>query len=514
MTKTRRRSDAARVRKIPLTRYPNGAERDYYKSLIRAYTAWYNDLIDSLNNLPNLSGLKRARLDADTDSLFDQARQRWGQEAESLKPEIQRMANAVNRTAFLSITEQKRAAGKSMGIDLGVGAIPFDPDIQGEIDASLRENVRLIKSLGNQSLDKIETLVTDTVRQGTLTKELRNQLIEDYGITKRRAALIATDQVGKLNGNINRLRQKKAGVKRYKWSSMQDRRVRPEHAKRNGQIYSWDSPPSDGHPGQPIRCRCTASPIFDDAEDFGLTPEEIAEDLAEQGLIEARQKAAIEARLRTSAQAKAEKTQANRAKGAKKAAKTRAKNIKTKEPRALVSGGSGSQPPELPKPTPSQQEPKRPRLSQTWDNPPAHKVELKSDILKAQASENKHDKKVGQLAERYFDRVNKINRIEYPDGLNHSPIGEVDIDLDIALIEVTTGNAKEKKDQYYRYANQKINPFGLPVILFCTQKIGKDRRKNLADLELYSLNNPPLYFVIDKGLELELDTLIEMLEEL
>lgn len=312
-------------KRIPPTRYPRTAEVDYRRALIRVYTAWFNTVIRALKESPEFSGLKEARQDANFDDLFDRARDRWDEEAGKLAPDLRRMTENVNRASFLSITEQKKAAGKNMGIDLGVGAIPFDPDIQGEIDASLRENVRLIKSLGGQSLDKIETMVTDTVRQGKLTKELRNQLMEEYKITKRRAALIATDQVGKLNGNINRLRQKKAGVKRYEWNSAQDARVRPEHAKRNGQIYSWDSPPADGHPGQPIRCRCTATPILNDAEDFGLTPEEIAEDLAEQGLIESRQKAAIEARLKASAQSKAAKTKLNQVKGAVKAAKTRAR---------------------------------------------------------------------------------------------------------------------------------------------------------------------------------------------
>jgi len=71
-----------------------------------------------------------------------------------------------------------------------------------------------------------------------------------------------------------------------------------------------------------------------------VDPEEIAEDLAEQGLIEARQKAAIEERLKISAQAKAEKTQANQAKGAKKAAKTRAKNKLAEKAKSF---GPGSQ---------------------------------------------------------------------------------------------------------------------------------------------------------------------------
>ncbi len=327
-------------KRIPPTRYPRTAEVDYRRALIRVYTAWFNTIIRALKESPEFIGLKEVRQDSNFNDIFDRARDRWGEESQKLASDLHRMTENVNRTSYISITGQKKAAGKSMGIDLGVGAIPFDPDIQGEIDASLRENVRLIKNLGTQSLDKIETMVTDTVRQGKLTKDLQKQLMDEYGATKRRAALIATDQVGKLNGNINRLRQKKAGVKQYTWNSMQDNRVRPEHAKRNGQVFSWDSPPPDGHPGQSIRCRCTPTPIFNDAEDFGLTPEEIAEDLAEQGLIEARQKAAVEARIKASSERKAEQTRDNRAKGAKKAAKTRAKNKLAEKAKSL---GPGSQ---------------------------------------------------------------------------------------------------------------------------------------------------------------------------
>ena len=36
-----------------------------------------------------------------------------------------------------------------------------------------------------------------------------------------------------------------------------------DHWQREGQAFRWDQPPDDGHPGQPIHCRCTAEPIID-----------------------------------------------------------------------------------------------------------------------------------------------------------------------------------------------------------------------------------------------------------
>lgn len=67
-----------------------------------------------------------------------------------------------------------------------------------------------------------------------------------------------------------------AGVTKYVWRTMKDVRVvgnpvglypvgSPEHEdhfSREGQVFSWDSPPSDGHPGQAHGCRCQASPLF------------------------------------------------------------------------------------------------------------------------------------------------------------------------------------------------------------------------------------------------------------
>ena len=95
-------------------------------------------------------------------------------------------------------------------------------------------------------------------------EEIAGELEDSYGVSARRAALIARDQIGKLNGEIARERQTELGIRRYKWRSSSDERVRPEHADRDGQIFEWSDPPPDGHPGQPVQCRCWAEPLIDD----------------------------------------------------------------------------------------------------------------------------------------------------------------------------------------------------------------------------------------------------------
>ena len=107
------------------------------------------------------------------------------------------------------------------------------------------------------------SLVTDCVRKGTSTSDLRKVVQNELGITTRRAALIAVDQVGKFNGRLTQLRQQAIGISQYRWRGVLDQRERPAHVAREGQVFRWDDPPDDGNPGQPIRCRCVAEPVMD-----------------------------------------------------------------------------------------------------------------------------------------------------------------------------------------------------------------------------------------------------------
>lgn len=52
----------------------------------------------------------------------------------------------------------------------------------------------------------------------------------------------------------------------YIWRTRGDNKVRASHAANNGRIFSWDSPPPTGHPGEDYGCRCWAQPILVNAD--------------------------------------------------------------------------------------------------------------------------------------------------------------------------------------------------------------------------------------------------------
>lgn len=54
------------------------------------------------------------------------------------------------------------------------------------------------------------------------------------------------------------------GVETYVWQSAKDERVRTDQQNKQGKTFRWDDPPSGGHLGEPIRCRCTALPNYAD----------------------------------------------------------------------------------------------------------------------------------------------------------------------------------------------------------------------------------------------------------
>ena len=63
-------------------------------------------------------------------------------------------------------------------------------------------------------------------------------------------------------GLIGELRQRALAVEFYVWRSEDDEKVRRAHAVYDDQVFRWDDPPEDGHPGQAINCRCRAEPFI------------------------------------------------------------------------------------------------------------------------------------------------------------------------------------------------------------------------------------------------------------
>lgn len=192
------------------------------------------------------------------EELMDLLRREFGRiyTEEELKRMAERMAeqiNGVNGRYYDRLFNR---------ILFGVGGIRYEPWLQQEIAAFTKMNVSLIKSIPEKYFEQVEQIVSRGAQAGTLGKDIAAQIKGRFEVTENRALLIARDQVSKFNGTLNNLRQTEAGISKYEWQTAGDERVRGSHAAHDGKIFSWSDPPSTGHPGDDINCRCVALPII------------------------------------------------------------------------------------------------------------------------------------------------------------------------------------------------------------------------------------------------------------
>lgn len=149
---------------------------------------------------------------------------------------------------------------------IGVNVFRTEPFLQPLADNWVKVNTDLIKTLPTRLHPEIEGIIRRGVTNGASVKQIASEIKQRYGVTDYRAKLIAQDQTLKLNADLTRYRLESVGVQRFIWRSVQDSRVRPEHVNLNGREFAWNKPPSEGLPGQPVRCRCRAEAVWPDDE--------------------------------------------------------------------------------------------------------------------------------------------------------------------------------------------------------------------------------------------------------
>lgn len=156
---------------------------------------------------------------------------------------------------------------------LGVFLQTKEPTIPvGVSNRFIERNVRMIRIEGSarvqpipqQHFRKLERTIRIAVHRNIRPEETLKALRKIPGITRRRAEVIARDQTGKHNGQMNEIRHRGVGITRYKWRMVDDGSVRNKHRARDGLIFSYASPPPDGNPGEPVQCRCWAEPYLQD----------------------------------------------------------------------------------------------------------------------------------------------------------------------------------------------------------------------------------------------------------
>ena len=192
-------------------------------------------------------------------------RRKWTDGFETLAPDLA----AYFATAAKDRTDmQLRAALRKAGFTI---KFSWTPEVRNITQAAIVENVNLIKSIPAQHFTQIEGDVMRAVQMGGKLGPLAEKLEHQYGVTRRRAALIARDQNRKANAVIERSRQQELGITQAIWKhSAGGKHPRPSHVKagRDGVVYNvaegWYDPDAKQHilPGTLINCRCWARSIL------------------------------------------------------------------------------------------------------------------------------------------------------------------------------------------------------------------------------------------------------------
>ena len=173
-------------------------------------------------------------------------------------------ALSASRRSDAALRAILRKAGMSVKFQM-------TPAMRDVMKASIEENVSLIRSIPQQYLVNVAGDVYRSVQAGRDLGTLAKALEKQYGVTKRRAALISRDQNQKMTAVFTRVRQEELGIEYALWMhSHAGKTYRKTHLTNDGRRFrvseGWFDPDPKVrrfiHPGELISCRCVSRPII------------------------------------------------------------------------------------------------------------------------------------------------------------------------------------------------------------------------------------------------------------
>lgn len=248
-----------------------GVEAKYRKALQRMIAEMHGSVEYWLKagyrkNPPRVSNLVDQAQDAATPSqrirkIMEALSKRWIDRFDEWAPKI---AESYLQSLFKASDSAFRQSLKDAGWTV---EFRMTPAVRDAFNASLAENVGLIKSIPEKYLQQVEGVVMRSYSAGrdleTMVKELKSL----YPAASHRAELIARDQSNKANAVVNRTRQMELGITEAIWMhSHAGKNPRPDHVAADGKRYKI----AEGclisgeyiQVGEKINCRCTSRPIL------------------------------------------------------------------------------------------------------------------------------------------------------------------------------------------------------------------------------------------------------------
>lgn len=256
-----RRTRETRLRPI----HPNvGIERDYQRRIVRLLSDMHDSVLYWLTAAYRANPPVMAQDETATASLraaIHKLKKRW----------IERFDDGARDLAEYfaqSVADRSDAALRKILKDSGFTVDWRMTRAQREIiQATVHQNVSLIKSIPEQYLGSVETMVMQSVQTGRDLGQLTKDIEEKFGVEKRRAAFIARDQNNKATaalGNVRKIEIAGVDAEEIWIHSGGGRHPRPTHvAAGKNQVRfkiseGWLDPALGKRiwPGTEPNCRC------------------------------------------------------------------------------------------------------------------------------------------------------------------------------------------------------------------------------------------------------------------
>lgn len=257
-----------RLKKPPVWHFPSSQEREYMRVLF----SLTNELKEQIKTIiipaiPHLiSEVERfyPSTSSRKDDVHDELKRLINSVIHAIKGKLEETIRDAEKIGVQIAWYNKRQFDRITNSVFGIDIFIDQPWLQDQLKLFASQNTQLIRSLPAQELDQVAQIIERGLQEGSRFHSMTQEIQERFGITRRRAKLIARDQTSKLNASLTKLRQQELGVEEYVWQTAGDERVRPSHRAHDGKKFHWDNPPKDtGHPSTDINCRCVAVPVLE-----------------------------------------------------------------------------------------------------------------------------------------------------------------------------------------------------------------------------------------------------------
>lgn len=174
----------------------------------------------------------------------------------------------INREVDEFITKVRMEIASSVGKIEGIDDELGWRRIKEELTTNIKDGA---SSSGAFEIERFKTKGVELLESASV-QQMENWFGVRYAgsVVERRVDIRVESEAKKAQVDSMAWVLPQGGYGRYIWTTRRDNRVRPDHARLEGRICSWNDPPivdlrsgRRAHPGGDYNCRCSASPLAD-----------------------------------------------------------------------------------------------------------------------------------------------------------------------------------------------------------------------------------------------------------